>query len=86
MTNPICSNLIAMYPKIDLPTSEELLVIGRKLVKEGRTTKKGKILTVRNKHKDHYWLDVKNRSFIEDNIQLFEFLTGRGFMIPSAGD
>lgn len=86
MTNPICANLIAMYPKIDLPTSEELLAIGRKLVDEGRTTKKGKILTVRNKHKDPYWLDVKNRSFVEDNIKLFEFLTSRGFMIPSAGD
>jgi hypothetical protein len=86
MTNPICANLIAMYPKIDLPTSSELLAIGRKLVKDGRTTKKGKILTVRNKHKDHYWLDVKNRSFVEDNIELFEFLTGRGFMIPSAGN
>lgn len=86
MTNPICANLIAMYPKIDLPTSEELLAIGKKLVKEVRTTKKGKILTVRNKHKDHYWLDVKNRSFVEDNIELFEFLTSRGFMIPSAGD
>nr|WP_294922370.1 hypothetical protein [uncultured Flavobacterium sp.] len=86
LTNPICSNLIAMYPKIDLPTSEELLIIGKQLVAEGRTTKKGKILTVRNKHKDHYWLDVKNRSFVEDNIKLFEFLTGRGFMIPSAGN
>lgn len=86
MANPICSNLIAMYPKIDLPTSEELLSIGKLLAKEGRTTKKGKILTMRNKHKDHYWLDVKNRSFVEDNIELFEFLTCRGFMIPSAGD
>ncbi|WP_124019567.1 hypothetical protein [Flavobacterium sp. HTF] len=84
--NPICSNLIAMYPKIDLPTSEELLLIGRQLVKEGRCTKKGKILTMRNKHKDHYWLDIKNRSFVEDNIKLFEFLTSRGFMIPSVGD
>lgn len=86
ITNPICYNLILMYQKIDLPTSSELLAIGKKLVDEGRTTKKGKILTVRNKHKDHYWLDVKNRSFVEDNIKLFEFLTGRGFMIPSAGD
>lgn len=86
MTNPICANLIAMYPKIDLPTSTELLAVGKQLVNEGRTTKKGKILTVRNKHKDYYWLDVKNRSFVEDNIKLFEFLTGRGFMIPSAGD
>lgn len=86
MTNPICANLIALYPKIDLPTSEELLAIGRKLVKEGHTTKKNKILTMRNKHLNHYWVDVDNRSFVEDNIKLFEFLTSRGFMIPSAGD
>lgn len=86
MTNPICSNLIMMYPKIDLPTSEELLVIGKQLVKEGRTTKKGKILTMRNRHLNEYWKDADNRSFVEDNIKLFEFLTGRGFMIPSAGD
>ncbi|PKB18345.1 hypothetical protein [Flavobacterium sp. 5] len=86
MTNPICSNLIAMYPKIDLPTSTELLVIGKKLVKKGLTTKKGKILTMRNKHINDYWIDADNRSFVEDNIKLFEFLTGRGFMIPSAGD
>jgi len=41
---------------------------------------------MRNKHKNHYWNDRQNRSFVEDNIKLFEFLTGRGFMIPSAGD
>lgn len=86
MTNPICSNLIAMYPKVDLPTSSELLAIGKKLVKDGRCTKKGKILTMRNKHINNYWNDADNRSFVEDNIKLFEFLTGRGFMIPSAGD
>lgn len=84
--NPICSNLITMYQKIDLPTSPELLAIGKKLVKEGSTTKKGKILTMRNKHLNDYWVDADNRSFVEDNIKLFEFLTGRGFMIPSAGD
>ncbi|WP_428232698.1 hypothetical protein [Flavobacterium sp.] len=84
--NPICSNLIAMYPKIDLPTSSELLAIGKQLVKEGRCTKKGKILTMRNKHLNDYWIDADNMSFVEDNIRLFEFLTSRGFMIPSAGD
>ena len=86
MHNPICANLIKMYPKIELPTSAELLAIGKRLVKEGRTTKKGKQLTMRNKHKNHYWNDFQNRSFVEDNIKLFEFLTGRGFMIPVAGD
>mgnify|MGYP000937819413 CR=1 FL=1 len=86
MSNPICANLVQIYPKIELPTSPELLAIGKKLVKDGRTTKKGKLLTMQNKHKNHYWNDWQNRSFIEDNIKLFEFLTSRGFMIPSAGD
>nr|WP_322626464.1 hypothetical protein [uncultured Flavobacterium sp.] len=85
MNNPICANLVRIYPKIELPTSAELLAIGKKLVKEGRTTKKGKLLTTRNKHKNDYWNDWQNRSFVEDNIKLFEFLIGRGFMIPSAG-
>lgn len=74
-----------MYPRIELPTSEQLLAIGKRLAKEGYLTKKGKILTVRNRHKDHYWNDCAGRSFVEDNIKLFEFLTRRGFMIPAAG-
>lgn len=86
MENPICSNLIKMYPKIELPTSKELLIIGKRLVKNGHRTKKGKLLTMRNGHKDSYWINPKERSFVEDNIKLFEFLTSRGFMIPSVGD
>ena len=84
--HPICSNLIKMYPKIELPTSKELLVIGKRLAKDGHRTKKGKILTMRNNHINEYWKDSDNRSFVEDNIKLFEFLTKRGFMIPGVGD
>jgi hypothetical protein len=84
--HPICSNLIKMYPKIELPTSKELLVIGKRLAKAGHRTKKGKILTMRNNHINEYWKDSDNRSFVEDNIKLFEFLTKRGFMIPGVGD
>jgi len=84
--NPICRNLIQMYQRIDLPTAEELLVIGKQLVKEKHTTKKGKKLTMRNKHNNDYWSDFRNRSFVEDNIELFEYLTKRGFMIPIIGD
>lgn len=86
MVHPICSNLIKMYPKIELPSSKELLVIGKRLAKNGHRTKKDKILTVRNNHSNDYWKDSDNRSFVEDNIKLFEFLTCRGFMIPSVGD
>ena len=86
LQNPICNNLVKIYPKLEIPTSEELLIIGKQLVKENRTTKKGKTFTMRNKHKNDYWNDAENRSFIEDNIKMFEYLTNRGFMIPSAGD
>lgn len=84
MEHPICSNLVKIYPKLELPTPKELLFIGK--AKKGDLTKKGKILTVRNKHKNEYWKDYKNRSFIEDSIELFGFLTNRGFMLPTAGD
>jgi hypothetical protein len=86
MEHPICSNLVKMYPKIELPSPKELLAIGKNMVKQGHKTKKRKILTIRNKHKNDYWKDSDNRSFVEDNILLFEFLTSRGFMIPSVGD
>ena len=86
MEHPICSNLIKMYPKIDLPTTKELLDIGKRLAKDGHRTKKGKILTMRNNHINEYWKDSDNRSYVEDNIKLFEFLTKRGFMIPGVGD
>lgn len=85
-SNTICNNLVRIYPKLDLPTPEELLKIGKQLVKQGKTTKKDKILTMRNKHKNDYWKDSDNRSFIEDNIELYGFLTNRGLMIPSVGD
>lgn len=86
MENSICNNLVKIYSKLELLSSEELLAIGKNLVKDGYSTKKGKIMTMRNKHKNHYWKDYDNRSFIEDNIKIFEYLTNRGYMIPSAGD
>lgn len=85
MTNQIASNLIKLYPRLEMPTAEQLLEIGKRLVKEGRLSKKGKKLTMRNKHQNQYWKDHGSRSYIEDNIQLYQFLTHRGFMIPIEG-
>ncbi len=84
--NPICSNLIKIYPSIVLPTVDELLIEGKALIKSGYTTKKGKILTLRNKNSNSHWSDVSNRSFVEDNIKHFTFLTSGGYMLPSPGN
>ncbi|TGD57334.1 hypothetical protein [Flavobacterium humi] len=86
LENTICYNLVKLYPRIELPTSKEFLEIGKQLVKNKYTTKKGKILTMRNKHDNSYWADADNRRFVEDHIKIFEYLTNRGFMIPVAGD
>ena len=83
--NTIAKNLINVYGLLSLPSSKELLKIGKKLVKEDYHTKKGKKLTVRNKHTNEYWNDYSARSFVEDNIELYEYLTFNGFIVPSIG-
>lgn len=83
--NVIAKNLVSVYQQIDLPTLDEVLAKGKQLAKTGKRTKRGKLFTMRNKHDNSYWKDVKERSFVEDNIELFRFLTQRGFMIPVIG-
>jgi hypothetical protein len=83
--NPICDNLITIYPQITLPTVKQIKTEAKKLIKAGHTTNKGKILTVMNKHKRSYWKDAKNRSFVEESIELFDYLTSRGLMLPAPG-
>lgn len=85
LMNPVCANLINIYPKISLPSAIDLISKARNLVKNRYHTRKGKRLTMRNKHKDHYWKDFKNRSFVEDNIKLFKALTSKGYLIPTIG-
>ncbi|GIZ07906.1 hypothetical protein [Flavobacterium sp. UMI-01] len=84
--NTIASNLIALYARIDLPTKYELLSEAKRLVKNNHKNKKGKTLTFLNKHPKSYFKNTDSRSFVEDNIKLFEFLTKRGYMIPQAKD
>lgn len=81
----IAKNLINVYGRLTLPTVKDILKEGKKLSKKDYTTKKGKKLTVRNKHLNEYWNDHTSRSFVEDNIELFEYLTFNGFIIPTAG-
>ena len=84
--NPILKNLISLYPRIELPTSEEALTKGRQLVKEKYVNKKGKLLTVLNKKSKSHYTDLDNRTFVEDNIELFKQLTDNGYIIPSISD
>lgn len=83
--NIIGKNLINVYGKLKLPNQTQLIKEGKRLIKNKYITKKGKTLTLRNKHTDEYWIDSKNRSFVEDNIELFFYLTTDGFIVPNIG-
>jgi hypothetical protein len=84
--NPICKNLIYFYGLVELPTKEEILNEAKRLVKEKYKTKKEKFLTFLNNHSKNYFKDKENRSFVSDAIEIFEYLTDNGFMIPRPGD
>lgn len=84
--NPICRNLMRRYLDLQLPTTEEIIAEAKKLVKGNYITKKGKKLTFLNKHKEDYWKDKAQRSFVENDIELFLFLVKKnGYAIPSEG-
>lgn len=80
--NPICRNLCNIYSNIQLPTIEQIKKRAKELINENYQTKKGKKLTFLNKHSRSYFKDVSSLSFVEDSIEIFEYLTSNGYMIP----
>ncbi len=84
--NPIVTNLLTVYPRLTLPTHDEMIIEARRLISKGYENKKNKRLTMLNKHSKSYFTDGVGRSFVEENIELFNYLTQNGFMIPTVGD
>lgn len=86
INNQIGLNLLNLYGKITLPTDNEILERGKELVSENYHTNKGKKLTFLNKKSKNYFRDKENRSFVEENIKGFNYLTRNGYLIPKVGD
>jgi hypothetical protein len=83
--NPVCKNLIELYPLITLPTSEEIMEEAKRLVKNKYYTKKGKRLVFENNHNKSYFKNPETLSFVEESIEIFENLTNNGLKIPFEG-
>lgn len=81
--NVICKNLLELYSKITLPTVEEIKQQAQKLIKAGYKSKKGKLLTFQHKHKKEYFSNASDRTFVEDAIEAFNFLTSGTIMMPT---
>ena len=86
LENPIAKNLLMVYPNITLPNKEEIKAEARKLIKKGYKSKKGKQLTFLNQKAKSYYSNSENRSFVEENIKQFNYLTLRGYLMPIIGD
>ncbi|WP_264566290.1 hypothetical protein [Flavobacterium sp. N3904] len=83
--NPICENLIRFYQDISLPTMDQIKKEADRLIALGYVTKKDKKLTKLNKHARSYYKNHKELSFMEDAIEIFEYLTDNGLLIPTVG-
>lgn len=84
--NAIANNLISLYSEIELPSYDDMLVEAKKLIIGKHKNKKGRTLTFLNKHPKTYYKDSNTRSFVEENIKLYNYLTQRGFMVPIIGN
>lgn len=83
--NPICENLIRFYQDVTLPSLDQINKEADRLIKLGYVTKKGKKLTKLNKHARSYYKNHKELSFVEDAIEIFQYLTDNGLLIPTIG-
>ena len=80
--NPIAKNLIDLYPRITLPSIEEIELNAKKLIASGYKSKKGKQLTLLNKHSKDFYSNASDRTFVEDGINAFDYLTSGGLRLP----
>lgn len=83
--NPICENLIQFYQDITLPNMDQIKKEAERLIALGYVTKKNKRLAKLNKHGRAYYKNHKELSFVEDAIEIFEYLTDNGLLIPTVG-
>ena len=84
-TNPIAQNLIRVYPSITLPTDEEVLTEANRLVKAGHKNRKQKPLRFLNKKSKDYYKNPEQICFVEDAMELFEYLKATFGTVISLG-
>jgi hypothetical protein len=82
-TNLIARNLLTVYPKVTLPTAEEIFIEAKQLVKNKFTNNKGKKLTILNGRKKSDLKDFSKRVSYDDSLMHFNYLTVNGFLIPT---
>jgi hypothetical protein len=81
----IPNNLINLYTYIELPSEDEIEQRGKELIMGNYITNKGKKLASLNNKKRENIKDFQDKSFVEDAIKRFRYLTSKGYIIPAVG-
>ncbi len=82
-TDPIAKNLLGFYAEVDVPTKDEVLAEAKELVSYGYCNKKNLKLTFLHGNTKERYKDASSRTFVEENLDLFESLTKSGYWVPT---
>ncbi len=82
--NPIFDNLCHLYSVITLPTLDDIIREAHRLI-ELKYEKKGRKLIFLHKHSKNYYKDLSKYSFVENAIEIYNYLTQGGLLIPIIG-
>lgn len=85
LNNAISKCLLEFYDRLNLPTITEIEEHGKALIKNGYHTKKGKKLCLLNKKSRKSNEKNEMYSYLEDGIEIYQYLTETGLKIPTEG-
>jgi hypothetical protein len=84
--NKIAYNLLRIYPTLEIPSIEKISIEADRLIEDNYHSKKGKALCKLNKRKKEKIKDFKNKTFVEENIKQYLYLTQKGYLMPYIGN
>ncbi|MFT6638396.1 MAG: hypothetical protein ACJAYP_000973 [Flavobacterium sp.] len=86
LNNKIAYNLLMIYYSLEIPKEEDILNKSKHLISIGHKTNKGKLLASLNKKRKESIPKYRKKSFVEDGIKQFNYLTQNGLLIPKIGN
>jgi hypothetical protein len=83
LENPIVKNLLTIYPRLTLPSLQEIKDEAIKLSNENYITSKGKLLTYMNGRKKSNFVKFETRRVSHlDCVKSYKYLTANGLLVP----
>lgn len=85
INNPIISNLIEVYKKIQLPTETEIHNEAKRIISEGKPNKKNQILKYKLRNESRDKNTSKSFTYVEDAVFRYNYLFNDELWVPTVG-